>query len=1184
MVNFYSLWIAILSLLLSTQPELHAATSFPSESTTVYVRESVVIPVLLDQKATKKQEWETSIEPPEMAQVLQPAQALPQQTLGYVRLMPQQAGQATLSLENGPELKLNILPSPPDTARLSWVSPLEGVALEGEVQVGVDLVLSNFRSTLWQSATPTLHYGSGKQAQTVQPVYILEDRLPHSVRYIYSLNCNAMDAGLQKLTVRWSPDGKQQQSIQREVFVLNALSTRQVNTYPAEALQDVRVTCLNRNKPQPLPVIKKDKTASGGEYALMPKNAHALAFAVDAEHDGHYQVFARVRAPLAGGAYASMGVYLNDKDEPVTVTRALSGDWHRIPVGKPLYLKAGKHICSVRFTNDFWASKEINRDLHIDQLSILKIPHDAPIARHQARTLTVSFRNVIEGKRVQGPFFVRGKADFDGIKKQKEDLIYPKVELWINGSRTQHQFHARPEFRVPPQALQPGENRLQLKAHLQGRTVKSAIQTVVLDSMQQSMDSQPLRDLIFTPADPHWENAKHQLKGIQSQLYNNPILEFRQNRTATLNLPPSLTGEYRIFVTASPQIYHGVPRAAVSLLSGTESTPLASLEVPYWREYEIGKINLQADSDTPARLQIAFTNELQKNKNQLRALRIHQIRLTPNTADTDTSPPAVAIRYPQTGHSIWREDAVIAEVFDPSGIHSIELLIDGQANMPVYRPQQHLGRIVLPVLAKDLDAGTRKLSLKITDHQGNTAESDAIAVQVLDRAPDPAGPYHRALHLLNRLAYGPEPDQLSEILIDGEAAWLERSLIQNTSTMAETVSQEISQFPRLPDNDYWVPRKALTQATLSQNPVKERFNFWVQNHFSTWIRKSRGEQKVREHLQFHLAGFERFYRLLNISAHSPAMLVYLDQQRSFAKRINENYAREIMELHTLSVDGRYTQQDVTTLSRVLTGWMTSQQAYPDGRRGNPKMHEFEFEHRLNDPAAAQVIGLSLPKAESKDMAYDRIQTVLETLSRHPDTAHFISRKLAEHYMPLPAPEALVQDLAETFHQSGGHMQQMMRTLVGHETFWASMEREKLATPLDYSIRIARIINHYDTGSYHGFLQRSGMGLFDKSTPDGYPEEPQAYADSNAMLQRWHLAKEIADPIYKHIDRSWKIGKQPEKNGMTLAELTAFTITGSALDEQAEQAVQELIATTDPKDLWSPGLCALMLQLPQTQYR
>lgn len=1163
-------------------PSLHAKLSFFSDESTLYTDESAVIAFELDQKASEAKTWEASIEPAGLVDVIQPARALADQSLGYIRLLPRQPGLAILKLGNGASLQLNIKSSPPQPAKLLWISPLEGTALEGVVQVGLDLVLTNPRSQEWEKSTPVLQVGQGEKARTIRPSKVLTDRLPRSVRYIFDLNCNELEAGLQSLTADWQPEGGTKQSIQQQVYVLNALSTRQLDSYAAEDLTENRVTFVNREKPQPLPKIDDDETALGKKYAFFSNGGQTLAIKVNAAHAGHYQVFARARAPLAAGAYASMGVYLNDKDESITAARCLSGDWHRIPVGLPIYLEAGEHLCSLRFTNDFAARKN-DRNLHIDQISILKIPDDAPIANHAARTLTVAFRDIFDGETIQGPFEIEGQADYDGMKKNQQTP--PVVSLWINGEKVQTQVHPRPRFQISPHHLKTGSNQIQLQANHMGRTVASAIQTVQLAQPQDTIPFRKMGDLIFTSSDPAWKDPENRLQDLRHWKYSNPVFQFSKNGEVALNIPSELSGTYRVFLRAEADNFEGSPRAHLSLQVGETTTPLSDIEVPNYKEFEVGKIRLNPEN--PSQLHVAFTNELSKNKKQARRLSIHHIRLSPDISNTElpeTDAPQVAIQYPPPAHQVWREDAIIAKVFDPSGIRTVTLLVDGERPLPSFHPPRHFGPVVMPLIAKELSAGEHRIALLVEDHWGNKTTTPAVPIQVLASPPEKAGAYHRSMHLLDRLAYGPEPAQLAQILIHGEAAWLDAALVKNTQTAAEVATTEIASFPRLPDNDYWVARKALSQAILSQNPVKERFNFWVQNHFSTWIRKAQGFQKWREHNAFHHAGFDRFNRLLNISAHSPAMLVYLDQQRSFAKRINENYAREIMELHTLSVEGRYNQQDVTTLSRVLTGWMTSEEAFPDGRKGNQKTHEFQFESTLNDPAAAEVIGLSLPEADTSETAYDRVNIILETLSRHPDTAHFISRKFAEQYVPLPAPDSLVAALETSFHRSGGDMQQLMKTLVAHQAFWDSMDDKKLATPLDYSIRIARIINHYDTGSYHGFLQRSGMGLFEKSTPDGYPQDPQAYADSNAMLQRWHLAKEIADPIYRHIDRAWRIGWQPDKNGMTLAELTAITITGSTLEEKSEQALQELIRTTEAKKLWSPGLCALMLQLPQTQYR
>jgi uncharacterized protein (DUF1800 family) len=740
----------------------------------------------------------------------------------------------------------------------------------------------------------------------------------------------------------------------------------------------------------------------------------------------------------------------------------------------------------------------------------------------------------------------------------------------------------RPRFTLPPAALKSGENALQFKAVFQGREVTSSVQRIFLDQAELPPATEAASEYVFFPRDPAWDESGENSGKLLTRDKGRYHFNLNSNGEILLNLPPQLAGCYRLYVHADGDTFEGPPLAQISIEQNSASTPLADVEVIKNKEYEVGKIILSPDS--PAAVKLAFTNDHYLKDKGDRNLRIFEVLLRPNLSERDEQEPVAAIHYPKSGHKIWREDTVIAEVYDPSGIQSVTLLIDGKSPLPAYRPRTSLGPVVLPILAKDMAPGSHTLALRVLDRKGNETITPEISITVTQDQPAQAGPYHRAVHLLNRLAYGAEPDQMAEILVNGEDVWLEKSLTGNGTSLAAESANHIASELHQSSSDYWVARKALAQAILSQNPAKERFNFWAQNHFSTWIRKAKGDQKWRENLAFHQAGFDRFSRLLNISAHSPAMLVYLDQQRSFAKRINENYAREIMELHTLSVDGHYTQKDVTTLSYLLTGWMTAEEAYLDGRGGRQKTFDFQFDSNLNDPKSAEIIGLSLPEVKTADEAYDRIQMFLETLSRHPDTAHFISNKLAEHYVPLPASPALVASIESTFHRTGGDLAEMMRTLVHHQAFWDSMGEEKLATPLDYSMRIARMLNHYESGSYHGFLQRSGMGLFEKSTPDGYPEEPQAYADSNALLQRWHLAKEIAWNTYNHINQSWQVGNNPAQNGIMLAELTAYSLTGKMLEPRSEQAVTELIKTTDPKKLWSPGLSALILQLPQMQYR
>src|SRR5690606_20237278 len=140
--------------------------------------------------------------------------------------------------------------------------------------------------------------------------------------------------------------------------------------------------------------------------------------------------------------------------------------------------------------------------------------------------------------------------------------------------------------------------------------------------------------------------------------------------------------------------------------------------------------------------------------------------------------------------------------------------------------------------------------------------------------------------------------------------------------------------------------------------------------------------------------------------------------------------------------------------------------------------------------------------EAKDPAQrrDRVKLVIEMLAAHPSTAEYIARKIVEHYVATPAPQPLVDDLAQVFLQTGGDLRKVLLALAKHEAFGQAPPR--LARPLDYALRISRAARSDNAGAVTSYLNRSAVGLFDKDTPDGYPEEDEAYTDSNVTLQRW----------------------------------------------------------------------------------
>ena len=570
-------------------------------------------------------------------------------------------------------------------------------------------------------------------------------------------------------------------------------------------------------------------------------------------------------------------------------------------------------------------------------------------------------------------------------------------------------------------------------------------------------------------------------------------------------------------------------------------------------------------------------------------------------------PPAVDVLYPPSNARVYGLDAAVARLADVAARAAwVDLLIDDQPQGERMQGPALAGGspLVFPLLARNLTPGVHRLAIRTAGADGATADSPAREFTVLASPPAAPGAYARAVFLLDRLAFGPEPRELATVLTQGEMAWLNERLASPFDTASEraVLQAACKQFPDIRSEPESIER-ALYQWLGSDNPVRSRFTAWAENHFSTWINKTEADWKWREHFAFCRVGIAPFADLLATSAHSPAMLKYLDQEKSYAGKLNENYAREIMELHTLGVHGGYKQADVTALAGVLNGWTTTRevslpqeedtQGLSLGGGNNGSLEStFHFDPLLNDGKARDVFGLRFPATKDADERHDHIEFAMEMLASHPSTAEHIGRQLAEHYVGVPAPEGLVRTLADTFEASGGNMRAMLRTLVAQPDFWHAAPR--LATPFDFGMRVARICHDAmpsadaarDLGSrpkqLEGFLKKSGMGLFDRVTPDGYPEDGATYADSNALLQRWRFMQALNDPLNRLVPGVWRTapesGVAPAANdsgaapadasdvGQRFIDLAAARLTGHLLAPDSNQSALEVLGQGTPDQL------------------
>ena len=306
----------------------------------------------------------------------------------------------------------------------------------------------------------------------------------------------------------------------------------------------------------------------------------------------------------------------------------------------------------------------------------------------------------------------------------------------------------------------------------------------------------------------------------------------------------------------------------------------------------------------------------------------------------------------------------------------------------------------------------------------------------------------------------------------------------------------------------------LTRAAYSERQLEEVMtDFWF-NHFNVFF----GDGPVR----YLVADYERnairphvfgkFHDLLRATARHPAMLLYLDNAMSNARRgINENYARELLELHTLGVAGGYTEEDVREIARAFTGWTLN-------RRSRPAA-EFQFVRALHDDDTKLVLGRQLPAGRGLEDGED----VLRMLSRHPATAHFIATKLVLRFVSDEPPADFVNELAAVFSKSDGDLRAVTRALFTSPRFYETDHYQaKVKTPFELVASALRATNaeFRMTAQLAQTLRSLGQLPYTESAPTGFPATSEEWVNSGAMLNRINFAVALANGRVNGVRTHW----------------------------------------------------------------
>ncbi|HQU17382.1 MAG: hypothetical protein B7Z66_11405 [Chromatiales bacterium 21-64-14] len=453
---------------------------------------------------------------------------------------------------------------------------------------------------------------------------------------------------------------------------------------------------------------------------------------------------------------------------------------------------------------------------------------------------------------------------------------------------------------------------------------------------------------------------------------------------------------------------------------------------------------------------------------------------------------------------------------------------------------------------------------------------------------------HRTRHLLDRLGLGPAPGDRTRLEAVGVEGYIESQLHPETVPEAPSLRERLAPLETLPltapelfaryafhpgpkakrdpkaaqaarKRARIVLQQAVTarlfRALYSRRQLQEAMvDFWY-NHFNVFAGKGLDQLWVgayeQEAIRPHVFG--RFRDLLLATARHPAMLFYLDNWLNTAPGspgahgrfdgINENYAREVMELHTLGVNGGYHQDDVIALAHILTGWGMRA---PEGFHFDARRHDYTpqifMRHRI--PGGGEEEGVA----------------TLERLAAHPSTARHLAYQLAQYFVADVPPPSLVQRLADTYQRRDGEIRAVLHTLFRSPEFWDERyAKAKFKTPYRFVVSAVRAcgLEVTDPRPLAGFLYRMGMPLYGCQTPNGYRNTQEAWLNPDGMILRLNLATALA------AGRPRLAPDRPAPGPVSAAALldtiggTLSTETRSAL-EQAPVALRTAVVLGSPE--------------------
>jgi uncharacterized protein (DUF1800 family) len=468
----------------------------------------------------------------------------------------------------------------------------------------------------------------------------------------------------------------------------------------------------------------------------------------------------------------------------------------------------------------------------------------------------------------------------------------------------------------------------------------------------------------------------------------------------------------------------------------------------------------------------------------------------------------------------------------------------------------------------------------------------------------------KILQAINRLSFGPRPGEIERVESIGLQTYIQEQLYPEKISLPSNLSNKLAALESLGmtttqlglafgQASNTANRQELRQKRQDARSIVEEaqqarlmraiesprqleevlVDFWY-NHFN--VAANKGIARVwignyeQQAIRPHVLG--KFRDLLGATARHPAMLYYLDNWRNVTPKVlarnprgrtqglNENYARELMELHTLGVKGGYSQQDVTALTKILTGW-----GY---RRYNPQTPEesfvFFFDEKRHDTSLKIFLGKQI-----KATGQGEVEEALDMLAASPATAKYVSYKLAQYFVSDDPSSALVAKMQQRWLKTGGDLRSVLSTLLESPEFWNSKNsRNKFKTPYQYMVSTIRA-SGLEVTNFKPLINRLatfGMPLYNCATPDGYKNTKSAWLSETSLVQRLNFATDFSAG---RLALSLDADRQPQNSSPVDSSQLRLTL-GSFISIETQK---KIAANNNPK-LQS----ALFLGSPDFMYR